>query len=42
MTKQRTIWVGLAVLSLLIGGCGHKAPPYYEKPAPQKGSGVAL
>lgn len=27
---------------LLLGGCGYKAPPYYEKQPTQEGTSVAL
>ncbi len=32
----------IAAVILFLSGCGYKAPPYYEKPAPEKGSSVAL
>lgn len=34
--------LGMAVIMTGFGGCGYKAPPYYEKPAHTEGSTVAL
>lgn len=31
-----------AALMISLSGCGHKAPPYYEKPTEVEGSSVAL
>jgi len=38
-------WMMICSVVLLMGlmsGCGYKAPPYYEKPAPVKEPSVAL
>jgi PBP1b-binding outer membrane lipoprotein LpoB len=32
----------IVTVILFLSGCGYKAPPYYEKPASDKGSSVAL
>ncbi|WP_295010741.1 hypothetical protein [Sulfuricurvum sp.] len=32
----------MVFIILFVSGCGYKAPPYYEKPAAAKDSGVAL
>jgi predicted small lipoprotein YifL len=34
--------IAMVAILLLMNGCGYKAPPYYEKPAPAKDSPVAL
>ncbi|WP_294922295.1 hypothetical protein [Sulfuricurvum sp.] len=41
MSKIMTFGI-MGVIIMLLSGCGYKAPPHYEKPAPQKGSSVAL
>ncbi|MDD5212120.1 MAG: hypothetical protein PHV62_06875 [Sulfuricurvum sp.] len=42
MTKLLVITLIGATLMLNLSGCGYKAPPFYEKPIPDKGSTVAL
>lgn len=42
MTKLLAMAFISTVLMLSLSGCGYKAPPYYEKPASDKGSDVAL
>lgn len=42
MVKKVTAALSVAALLTLLGGCGYKAPPYYEKPAQSEGSSVAL
>jgi predicted small lipoprotein YifL len=32
----------IVAIIVFVSGCGYKAPPYYEKPAAAKDSGVAL
>ncbi|WP_291750916.1 MULTISPECIES: lipoprotein [unclassified Sulfuricurvum] len=41
MSKIFAVGVIVAII-LFLSGCGYKAPPYYEKPAPAKESSVAL
>jgi predicted small lipoprotein YifL len=40
----RSLIIALLSAALIVGlsGCGHKAPPYYEKPTDVNGSSVAL
>lgn len=42
MTRKWMMICSIALLMGLMSGCGYKAPPYYEKPAPVKESSVAL
>ncbi|MDP3302253.1 MAG: hypothetical protein Q8S36_09840 [Sulfuricurvum sp.] len=42
MTKLWLITLTGVLLMLSVSGCGYKAPPFYEKPTPEKGSTVAL
>ena len=42
MTKVWVIALTSVILILGFSGCGYKAPPFYEKPTPEKGSTVAL
>jgi len=42
MAIKMVIALGILMLAASLGGCGYKAPPYYEKPAPAEGSSVAL
>jgi hypothetical protein len=42
MAKKLTIALSAAVMMALLGGCGYKASPYYEKPSPKENTTVAL
>jgi predicted small lipoprotein YifL len=42
MIKLLVIALTSAALMMALSGCGYKAPPFYEKPAVDKGSNVAL
>jgi predicted small lipoprotein YifL len=42
MAKKLTIALCAAAMMALLGGCGYKAPPYYEKPSVKENSSVAL
>ncbi len=42
MMKKMTAVLSAAALLTLLGGCGYKAPPYYEKDSKAEGSSVAL
>ncbi|MDD5158930.1 MAG: hypothetical protein PHI47_02670 [Sulfuricurvum sp.] len=42
MAKKLIIALCAATMMALLGGCGYKAPPYYEKPSPKENSSVAL
>ncbi|MEW5831552.1 MAG: hypothetical protein AB1763_01780 [Campylobacterota bacterium] len=42
MSKRLMALAALAVFAAILGGCGYKAPPYYEKPSPKEGPSVAL
>ncbi|MFA6189130.1 MAG: hypothetical protein WC680_07610 [Sulfuricurvum sp.] len=42
MIKLWIIALMSGALILALSGCGYKAPPFYEKPASDKGSSVAL
>ncbi len=42
MAKKITIALYAVAIMALLGGCGYKAPPYYEKPAVKENSSVAL
>jgi hypothetical protein len=42
MAKKLTIALCATAMMALLGGCGYKAPPYYEKSSPKENSSVAL
>ena len=42
MTKLWAVAFISAALMVMLNGCGYKAPPFYEKQIPEKGSSVAL
>ncbi|MDP2077609.1 MAG: hypothetical protein Q8J85_06145 [Sulfuricurvum sp.] len=42
MTKLLAMAFISTALILSLSGCGYKAPPFYEKPTPEKGSTIAL
>ncbi|WP_294892095.1 MULTISPECIES: hypothetical protein [unclassified Sulfuricurvum] len=42
MAKGLIAFLSMAAMMAILGGCGYKAPPYYEKPSPKEGSSVAL
>ncbi|MFZ2889608.1 lipoprotein [Sulfuricurvum sp.] len=42
MAKKWTIALSVIAITALLGGCGYKAPPYYEKSSVKVNSSVAL
>jgi len=42
MLKKMTAFLSAAVLMAVLGGCGYKAPPYYQKDSAAEGSVAAL
>lgn len=42
MAKKLTLALCVVAIAALLGGCGYKAPPYYEKPSLKENSSVAL